>query len=123
VILTTFATDAAEFADDLGNWAIGRNFALNPGERLAVAANAGSEAPVVPSPIAAATAAIPAALVKKFLGFVDSLAAIFLPFRRDIAAAPELHSPPHESVEIDILAVALRNRRDAKTSYLQPSLG
>jgi hypothetical protein len=70
------ATDAAELVVDFGNWAIGRNFALNPGERLAVAPNAGSEAPVVPSPIAVATAAIPAALVKKSLGFVDFLTAI-----------------------------------------------
>jgi hypothetical protein len=38
---------------------------------LAVAANAGPEAPVVLSPIAVATAAIPAALVKKLFGFVD----------------------------------------------------
>jgi hypothetical protein len=91
------ATDAAESVDDFGNWAIGRNFALIPGERLAVAANAGSEAPVVPSPIAVATAAIPADLVKKFLGFADFVTAIVLVLlRRDIAAVPELHSPPHE---------------------------
>ena len=70
-MLTMLATDAVESVDDFGNWAIGRNFALSPGERLAVAANAGSEAPVVPSPIAVATAAIPAALVKRFLGLVE----------------------------------------------------
>src|SRR5262249_52752958 len=75
-MLTMLATDAAGSIEEFGSCATGWNFALSPGERLAVAPNADSEAPVVPSDIAAATAAIPAALVKTLLGFVDSCAAI-----------------------------------------------
>ena len=96
-MLTMFATDAAESVDDFGNWAIGRNFALSPGERLAVAANARSDAPLVPSPIAVATAAIPAAMVKKLIGVVDfSTGMFFFPSATTLRRVPELHNPPRE---------------------------